>query len=119
MIEWFTGLLERFESDFEQYKWLGWDNILQHPHTNERNWEYRGFNNIKVRGFKNKPRSTVEEQKISNEDVYFERYGKKPKLIRMDRWLNMVEYTCDSKKIENANVMRDAREYIKNVSNFG
>ena len=37
----------------------------------------------------------------------------------MDRWLNMVEYTCDSKKIENANVMRDAREYIKNVSNFG
>ena len=43
----------------------------------------------------------------------------KRKFIRLEHLLNMVEYTCDSKKIEHANIMRDATKYVKNVSNFG
>ena len=43
----------------------------------------------------------------------------KPKTIRLDLWLNMVEHTRDPKKIEQANVMREARKCVKKVSTFG
>lgn len=41
----------------------------------------------------------------------------KPETIRLDHWLKMVEHT--PKKIEQANVMREARKCFKKVSTFG
>ena len=45
-------------------------------------------------------------------------YGQ-PKTIHLDHWLNMVDYICDPKKIENANFMREARKYVKKIFMFG
>lgn len=42
----------------------------------------------------------------------------KPETIRLDHWLNMVEHIRDPKKIEQANVIREAKKYVKNVSTF-
>lgn len=42
----------------------------------------------------------------------------KPKTIRLDHWLNMVEHTRDPQKIEYANVMRETIKYVKNVYTF-
>jgi hypothetical protein len=43
----------------------------------------------------------------------------KPEIIRLDHWLNMIEHTRDPKKIEQANVMRETKKYVKKVSTFG
>jgi hypothetical protein len=43
----------------------------------------------------------------------------KPEAIRLDHWCNMVEHTRDPKKIEHANVMREARKCMKKISTFG
>ena len=40
----------------------------------------------------------------------------RPESIRLDRWLNMVEHTRDPKKIEQANVMCEARKCVKKVT---
>ena len=39
--------------------------------------------------------------------------------IRLDHWLNMVEHTRDPKKIEQVNVMREARKCVKKLSTYG
>ena len=40
----------------------------------------------------------------------------KPETIRLDHLLNMVEHTRDSKKIEQANAIRQVRKCVKKVS---
>ena len=40
----------------------------------------------------------------------------KPKSVRLDHWYNIVEHIRDPKKIEQANVMRNAQKCVKNVS---
>ena len=42
-----------------------------------------------------------------------------PDSIRLDHWPNMVELTRDPRKIEQTNVMREARKCVKKVSTFG
>ena len=43
----------------------------------------------------------------------------KPKFIRLDHWLNMVEHTRGSNNIEQKNVMREFKKCVKNVSIVG
>ena len=43
----------------------------------------------------------------------------KPESIRLDHWLNMVEHIRNSKKIEQTNVMREAKKCVKKVSTSG
>lgn len=51
--------------------------------------------------------------------VYILKGLEKSETIRLDYWLNIVEHTRDSKKIEHANVMRNVKKCIKKVSTFG
>ena len=78
----------------------------------------RGTKSVKIQGLLKKPRSTVEQQESSNEDAHIERFGKL-ETIRLDHLLNMMEHTRGPKKIEHANVMREVRKCVKNVSTFG
>jgi hypothetical protein len=50
--------------------------------------------------------------------MYILKGSDKPETIRLDHCLNMVEHIRNPKKIEQANVIREARKCVKNVSTF-
>jgi len=88
----------------------------------KENWEYRGSRGetrvLRYEIFK----SNLGQQLKSKRALMKMRISKglcRPESIRLDHWLNMVELTRDPRKIEQANVMREARKCVKKVSTFG
>ena len=87
----------------------------------KENWEYRGS-----RG----------ETRVLRYEVFKSNLGQQLKILRAqmkmrilkglyrpkayaDYWLHMVELTRDPHKIDQANVMREARKCVRKVSTFG
>jgi hypothetical protein len=88
----------------------------------KENWEYRGSRGetrvLRYEIFK----SNLGQQLKSKRAQMKMRISKglcRPESIRLDHWLNMVELTRDPRKIEQANVMREARKCVKKISTFG
>ena len=86
------------------------------------NWEYRGYGGeprtLRYEVFKSNLAQQLKSKRAQMKMRILA--GKsKPEAIRLDHWRNMVEITRDPKKIEQANVMREARKCVKKVSTFG
>lgn len=86
------------------------------------NWEYRGYagepRTLRYEVFKSNLAQQLKSKRAQMKMRILKGLSK-PEAIRSDHWSNMVEHTRDPKKIEQANVMREARKCVKKVSNFG
>ena len=86
------------------------------------NWEYRGYNGVPLVLRYEVFKSNLGQQLKSKRAQMKMRIMKglcKPESIRLDHWCNMLDHCRDPKKIEQANVMREARKCVKKVSTFG
>ena len=86
------------------------------------NWEYRGYagepRTLRYEVFKSNLAQQLKSKRAQMKMRILKGLSK-PEAIRLDHWCNMVEHTRDPKKIEQANVMREARKCVKKVSTFG
>ena len=93
------------------------DNIYTHI---KENWEYRRSNGeprvLRYEVFKN---NIGQHEKKTQMKMRIMKSLYKPKSMRLDHWCNMVEHIRNPKKIEQANVMREARKCVKKMSTFG
>ena len=88
----------------------------------KENWKYRGSKGkprvLKYEVFKSNIGQQLKSKKAQMKIRILKCLGKL-ETIYLDHWLNMVEYTRDPKKIEQTNVMREAKKCVKKISIFG
>ena len=124
MPQWLNAL-RRYSGD------LDWsiDNINDQHEMNLDNIFTRMKENWKYRGLKREPRVLRYEifksnmgQLLKNKRAQMKMRNlecmEKPKTIRLDHWMNMVENTRDPKNIKETNFMRKAKKCVRKVSTF-
>jgi hypothetical protein len=88
----------------------------------KENWEYQGYagesRTLRYEVFKSNLAQQLKSKRAQMK-IRILKCLSKSEVIRLDHWCNMVEYTRDPKKIEQANVMREARKCVEKVSIFG